>query len=158
MGLDMYIYTNSRILTQKVHEGEPYGEYVTDWYRKAGICMYWRKTNSVHKWFVDHVQDGNDDCGYYSVDYEELEELRDTCRKVLENHGLAEELLPPTSGFFFGSDEIDEWYWIDIKRTAEEIDNILELLEDEPNPQFCTHKVMPEEPDWYVTFTYHSSW
>ena len=23
---------------------------------------YWRKANAIHKWFVDNVQDGNDDC------------------------------------------------------------------------------------------------
>ena len=154
----MYLYTNSKALNDKVHEGEPYGEYLTDWYRKAGICMYWRKTNSVHKWFVDNVQNGNDDCGTYEVDWEQLDELRKTCHKVLENHDLADELLPPTSGFFFGSDEIDEWYWIDVKRTADELDMILDMLADEPNPNFYTHKVMPEEPNWYVRFYYHSSW
>lgn len=158
MGLDMYLYCNSRILTQKLHEGEPYGEYITDWYRKSGVCMYWRKTNCVHKWFVDHVQNGNDDCGYYDVEYEQLEELRDTCKKVLENHSLAEKLLPPTSGFFFGSEAVDEWYWIDIKRTADELDAMFGMIEDESNPSFYTHKIMPEEPDWYLRFTYHSSW
>lgn len=158
MGLDMYLYCNSRILTQKVHETEPYGEYVTDWYRKAGICMYWRKTNSVHKWFVDHVQNGVDDCGYYDVDWEQLNELRKTCHKVLDNHALASELLPPTNGFFFGSDKIDDWYWDDIKRTADELDAMFGMMVDEPHPEFYTYKVMPEEPDWYLRFTYHSSW
>ena len=23
----------------------------------------WRKANAIHKWFVDNVQDGVDDCG-----------------------------------------------------------------------------------------------
>jgi hypothetical protein len=23
---------------------------------------YWRKANAIHRWFVDNVQDGNDDC------------------------------------------------------------------------------------------------
>jgi hypothetical protein len=22
---------------------------------------YWRKANAIHRWFVEHVQDGNDD-------------------------------------------------------------------------------------------------
>ena len=26
-------------------------------------CAYWRKANQIHAWFVDNVQQGNDDCG-----------------------------------------------------------------------------------------------
>ena len=46
---------------------------------------YWRKTNAVHKWFVDHVQDGEDDCAWHNeVTKEVLEELRDICKEILE--------------------------------------------------------------------------
>jgi hypothetical protein len=44
---------------------------------------YWRKANQIHSWFITNVQDGKDDCGNYSVSREQLEELRDTCLKVL---------------------------------------------------------------------------
>lgn len=45
---------------------------------------YWRKANEIHAWFVDHIQDGEDDCDYHhEVTKEILEELRDTCIKVL---------------------------------------------------------------------------
>lgn len=160
MGLDMYLYSNSRALTQKVHEGEPYGEYITDFYRKTGVCMYWRKVNCVHRWFVENVQDGRDDCGYYDVDWEMLAKLRDVCRNVSDSHSVsvANELLPTQQGFFFGSDAIDDWYWNDVKWTADELDRILGMLVDEPEPSFYTYKVMPEEPDWCLSFTYHSSW
>lgn len=30
--------------------------------------MVWRKANHIHAWFVDHVQDGRDDCRAYYVD------------------------------------------------------------------------------------------
>ena len=46
--------------------------------------MYWRKANQIHKWFVDNVQEGNDDCGTYYVPKEKLTELRDLCKKVLD--------------------------------------------------------------------------
>jgi len=26
-------------------------------------AIYWRKSNQIHKWFVDTCQDGEDDCG-----------------------------------------------------------------------------------------------
>ena len=44
---------------------------------------YWRKANQIHRWFVENVQDGTDDCGEYEVSKEQLEELLDICREVL---------------------------------------------------------------------------
>lgn len=165
MGLDMYLYTNSRSLTKAIHKDSPCSDYITDFYLRRGVAMYWCKTNAIHKWFVDNVQGGNDDCGYYYVDMEQLHELRDTCQKVLDDHSLAEVLLPTQAGFFFGSTEFDEWYWIDLARTVEEIDRIDGLLDKEPcnvkgqdGQPLWYNRVMPDERDWYVTFTYHSSW
>lgn len=46
---------------------------------------YWRKANAIHDWFVEHVQDGVDDCDYHNeVTKEVLEELLDTCERVLD--------------------------------------------------------------------------
>lgn len=46
---------------------------------------YWRKANAIHWWFVEHIQDGIDDCDYHrEVTKEDLEELRSTCIEVLE--------------------------------------------------------------------------
>ena len=43
---------------------------------------YWRKANAIHKWFVDNVQDGEDNCDYYEVTKEQLEELLDICNTI----------------------------------------------------------------------------
>ena len=43
---------------------------------------YWRKANAIHKWFVDNIQDGEDDCGYYEVAPEQLEELLNICNLI----------------------------------------------------------------------------
>ena len=43
---------------------------------------YWRKANAIHKWFVDNVQDGEDNCGYYKVAPEQLEELLNICKLI----------------------------------------------------------------------------
>lgn len=157
MGLDMYLYTNSRAITKRVHEEEPYGEYVTDYYRSEGVCLYWRKANAVHKWMVENVQDGNDDCDYYEVEVGKLVELRDICRSVLEDHGKAPKLLPTTSGFFFGSTEYDDWYFDDVKWTADQLDLILGML-NAVDEHYWTYHVTDDEPDWHVKFWYHSSW
>jgi hypothetical protein len=50
--------------------------------------MYWRKANHIHKWFVDNVQGGKDDCGNYYVSEEKLEELLHTCERILEDSKL----------------------------------------------------------------------
>ena len=48
--------------------------------------IYWRKANAIHAWFVDNVQDGEDDCEFHrEVTKEDLAELRDACANVLEH-------------------------------------------------------------------------
>jgi len=55
----------------------------------AGISVdfpmgYWRKANQIHQWFVDNVQDGEDNCGSYYVTREQLEELKEVLAKLEE--------------------------------------------------------------------------
>lgn len=51
---------------------------------------YWRKANAIHKWFVDNVQGGEDDCKEYYVDESDLKKLLDTVNKVLDASKLIE--------------------------------------------------------------------
>lgn len=111
-------------------------EHKYGYYRIMEEVGYWRKANSIHNWFVKNVQDGIDDCDYHhEVTKEKLEELLNICGSVLESCKLvgeqikdsttAEELLPTTCGFFFGSTGYDEYYIEDIKETVEIIKNVL---------------------------------
>jgi hypothetical protein len=103
---------------------------------------YWRKANQIHNWFVNEVQDGEDNCAQYYVTREQLQELLQTCKDVKESKhpDVVNDLLPPSAGFFFGSYEIDDWYW-------EQIDDTIEQLE----------RVLSEVPeDWDLA--YQSSW
>ncbi len=87
----------------------------------------WRKQNAIHKWFVDHVQEGKDDCGEYYVSIESLQLLVDTCKQALalvKAGKSPEDILPTESGFFFGGTAYDEWYIQGLSETVE-------LLEDE---------------------------
>ena len=96
---------------------------------------YWRKANAVHKWFVDNVQNGIDDCCYHrEVTKNDLRELLDVCHTILAScdddgnltdTSVAEELLPSQSGFFFGGTDYDEWYVDDLKNTVEMVEKIL---------------------------------
>lgn len=102
---------------------------------------YWRKSNHIHSWFVTNVQDGVDECQESLVDREQLTELLEICKRVAADHSLAEELLEPKGGFFFGSTEIDEWYFSDLDNTIAMLEKVLN------NPKF-------EHCDFY----YQSSW
>lgn len=103
--------------------------------------MYWRKANSIHAWFVENVQEGTDDCKEYWVGVEKLQELIDLCSKVVETKDAS--LLPPQTGFFFGSQEVDDWYFIEL---ADTIKTLTEDLEHHQNTN--------ARGDYY----YQSSW
>ena len=94
-------------------------------------AMYWRKVNAVHNWLVENVQSGVDDCKSYWASRDTLKELQDLCRKVTDNHALAEELLPTGAGFFFGDTEYTEWYFQDIETTEKELGKLLDKFTDE---------------------------
>lgn len=47
------------------------------------IVAYWRKANHIHKWFVKNVQDEIDECQDSYISREQLQELVDTCKKIL---------------------------------------------------------------------------
>ena len=168
MGLDMYLYTNSKKVCQEVNDQTD--EWERDFQTPRGIAIYWRKANAIHKWFVDNIQGGKDDCGYYPVDMNDLARLHDACRKVLDSTKLVEseggdiledasvamEELPTVGGFFFGSTNYDGWYWWDLLHTVEKIEAIMENLM--PAPKDSWRVIHKDEPDWYVEFYYHSSW
>jgi hypothetical protein len=103
---------------------------------------YWRKANAIHKWFVDNVQGGVDECQEAWVSREQLQQLLDICKEIVESPKKGDTLLPTQSGFFFGSTEYDEWYMSDIRFTAERLEKIL------TDPAFAKD----------VDFYYQSSW
>ena len=94
---------------------------------------YWRKCNQVHKWFVDNVQAGRDDCGEYYVDDALIKDLYKICKEIQEDPKKAEDLLPSYPGFFFGTYDYDEYYMKDIQHT---IDILEPLLKDKDNASF----------------------
>lgn len=134
MGLDMYLsakrymWYNEKELANQVGAplALPEGIQAEEITVKAA---YWRKANAIHKWFVDNVQNGKDDCGSYSVGRDQLVELIDLCKQIQGNAKLAEELLPSQSGFFFGSTEIDEYYMHYINSTVIQLERALLLDE-----------------------------
>ena len=154
MGLDMYLdkcnrkaygYKNFDIDELKennvklYNEIKPFlvmrGKYI-HWESIFEEVGYWRKANAIHNWFVQNVQNGVDNCEYYEVNKEQLEELLSICKKIMEDKTLASEYLPTTSGFFFGTTEYDEWYFEDIEYTIELLTKTLEET-DFDNEMIC---------------------
>ncbi len=108
---------------------------------------YWRKFNALHGWFINNCGGGVDECQDISVDEEKLKELLETLKEVSSNFTKADELLPPTQGFFFGSDEVDEYY-------KEEVNSTIKIIEDllEENEQSKEYGLYSGE------FEYRASW
>lgn len=100
---------------------------------------YWRKANAIHKWFVDNVQEGADDCGEYEVSKSQLLELVLIIKEILnkpdENSRIesAKELLPTCDGFFFGDTSYDDYYFNTLIDTQTALEKILNQFDFEEN-------------------------
>lgn len=106
MGLDMFLFNSNK--------------------KEIG---YWRKANAVHGYIVKHFADNVDNCEPVRLSRENLAQLRKDCLIVIaDKHRVetAKTILPPTSGFFFGSTEIDEYYYEDLIQTVDLLDKVLD--------------------------------
>ena len=171
MGLDMYLTGKRYIWSDERNKIRITGLPVKHEIKSVDYDMgYWRKANAIHNWFVENVQNGEDNCAEYYVSREQLQELYKVVTAVLEsteliegviNNGytyengekvyhkevgkvmaddsVAQELLPTSSGFFFGNTDYNEWYYEDLKETKK---MLLEAL----------------EADKQIEFYYQSSW
>lgn len=91
MGLDMYLYRKVRKFRRDDGTmSSDHSDLKFDKYGRSNSvevtedAAYWRKANMIHRWFVDNVQDGEDDCGEYHVSKEQILELRDLCMGVVK--------------------------------------------------------------------------
>ena len=100
MGLDMYLEAETYVggwNHGRVEEKARYAQLLELAGLSAFACdgspsatvrvtvAYWRKANAIHKWFVDHCQEGNDDCRDSYVSRDELAELVALCQSVLDS-------------------------------------------------------------------------
>lgn len=151
MGLDMYL-TAERYLWSSSPEDLAISKQVQNmlglnFHQERGRvrsitaeAMYWRKANSIHNWFVENVQGGEDTCESYFVSREQLLELLAQCKAVAKKEVCAHETLPTTEGFFFGSTDYNEYYWQDINDTIMGLEMALDTFDE----------------DW--DFSYRASW
>lgn len=147
MGLDMYLYARKGIASidwgTKMEDKKLNADYTiltslmgaSDWaydpnelaFAQVSIQVgYWRKVNAIHNWFVQELGGGEDNCQPIYVPRSSLIDLKITCEEVLADHDKAAELLPTGAGFFFGSTEYDEWYFLGIENTVEIVSKLIE--------------------------------
>lgn len=149
MGLDMYLEKMDRIgdytfeelmkFRSMIHEKDvdlptDIGEaiftehsYGMEWRKLSTEIGYWRKANQIHNWFVENVQNGVDECEPHLVTKEKLQELLVGVTKVLAlGDKAAEEIFPPSEGFFFGSTDYGEYYYEMMEHTKEVMEQTLE--------------------------------
>lgn len=106
MGLDMWlskrIYIGARYEHRNVNGtihitvGEDDRKVPIDFKKVTYIeeeVAYWRKANQIHSWFVKNVQNGIDDCKAYYVSIEQIRELVDLCKKVVEDSILVDGVI-----------------------------------------------------------------
>jgi hypothetical protein len=166
MGLDMYLNVSERIESHDYSRGynettrtenpkyntivETVGMKVRDNIAASVAveytAIYWRKANQIHGWFVNELADGVDECQRIPVTRDNLVELHGICGQLIDTRSteLANELLPPTPGFFFGAYEIDDYYWRDIEETHEQLTELLDEI--------------TEDNRWNYNIEYQASW
>ena len=141
MGLDMYLSRKKFIGARYEHrnitgsidikqEGKPIPiDFNKVDYIEEGIA-YWRKANQIHKWFVDHCQDGTDDCKPYYVAKEDLENLLETCKEVKEKAILKH-------GEVKNGEKLENGEWKPIMEEGDYIENYEEIAELLPTESGC---------------------
>lgn len=85
MGLDQYITIRHKSTNNsykrwndywKLSKEEREGVREPSEPSKDLILGYFRKHNNIHKWFVNNIQNGVDDCGRYEVSLSKIKELK----------------------------------------------------------------------------------
>ena len=135
MGLDMYLnrcdrraYGFKNLDIDEVKENKPAlyedlkqylhkrGNEYYSWESIFEDVGYWRKANAIHKWFVDNVQNEVDDCDYYEVSKEQLEELFEICIKVRDGSKLVK-------GWVKNGERFENGQWCPCMEEGEYIEN-----------------------------------
>ena len=92
MGLDQYITIRHKSTNRSyqkytdywnLSEKERKGKKCPDCPDKDFIVGKWRKSNQIHKWFVDNIQNGVDDCGRYVITRQDIIKLKELCEKII---------------------------------------------------------------------------
>ena len=150
MGLDMYIYKNKTV---------EYDQERREKTVKISEVLYLRKANQIHRYIVENLAGGVDECQEICMDIEDIKTLNDICKRIVKesrvegdiitNPELAQGLLPTQAGFFFGDTDYDEHYIDDLKEYIRQADEIIADYENE---------IANGTVEYDLDYTYQASW
>lgn len=180
MGLDQYLTIRHKSTDAAIQQYNEYWNMTAE--QREGLTepvfpdvielAYWRKANQIHRWFVENVQNGVDDCGIYTVTRSDLERLLNACESVMSHvqktnipsedfaygYGFtaynyskdavkkSKDTLPTINGFFFGNTSYNDYYFFKIENTIEQLREVF----------FKLNKLYTDENEWVIE--YQSSW
>ena len=127
----------------------------------------WRKANQIRHFIVENYGKGVDDCKSIYLTDGQLGQILDVIKEVGNDPVKAEKLLPPIEGFYFGTQEIDRYYWQDLAYTKDVLEKTLayqneqariykeaELKEYQKDRKYRTFP----DPKGFDSFRYRASW
>lgn len=153
MGLDSYIYTASKDLANafaeyiEISSGD---DFLANLARTRGVIGYWRKFSALHDWMVQNIQGGDDDCGKYELDYDDLVALREKVKRAIIKHDM--DIFPPSTGFFFNPVDYEDWHWNNMQNLLNFLDFLFMNVE---NRKGNVHFIGDE---WDARIEYQASW
>jgi hypothetical protein len=140
MGLDMYLYKRlytknwdftpeeSRIQVTVVKNDKVLEDFDNPTYVTAQVAS-WRKFNALHGHIVDTYADGEDNYQDIYLSYDDLCDILKLLKEVRDTKDFSK--LPPTAGFFFGSKDVDEYYWYCVGYTINTLEDIISKEDSE---------------------------
>lgn len=150
MGLDMYFYLEKYESQldfsdkEKVNYDEDLKELEKDILERNFKSVqtryqvgYFRKFNALHSYIVREFADGEDNCKPIFLSVVEIEQMLSTLKEITPDN--ASEVLPTQTGFFFGSQEYDEWYFEDVKYAIDLLEKMLKVLEKDSKNRWSAY-------------------
>lgn len=166
MGLDMYLEKKRFFFSKNTRKKLVDNNTEFDGLKEVTYVdspeIYWRKFNALHNWFVNNVQDGDDNCQPHSVSIENIQEILQILIKIKtandaykegrldegDRDKICKDLLPPTEGFFFGNTDLDDYYFDDVEYSITEFQRVLSEYESEKD----------KKSEYFDEYYYQSSW
>lgn len=137
MGLDIYVeVSNRKVRDEAIAENKKIQERNNKAYEEQGSDAqfeqtvdfpskqeyYFRKFNALVDWVERNV--GNvENCEPMELSKDDIESLQSTLTDLTPENCDVE--LPTCEGFFFGSQEYDQWYWQDVENAKQMCQEIL---------------------------------
>ena len=130
MGLDMFLYDVTEVGPDLNAWPDAVWDGIYERGDKSVRVAQWRKFNALHRWFVETIQGGVDECQLSrTVTADEFRGLHESLRAIAAEPSEGPLRLPVQPGFFFGSTAYGTWYEEEVRDAIPVIENAIKLAE-----------------------------